>query len=427
VSAGISPDSGPAASPSRLAVEIAPVVLVLALLLWEVRVVLSPLVLFPLLCIVLWPQRRHPMVARLLATAGLLTAIWFLYENGALLAPFLLALAIAYLLAPLIAAAERRRVPRGLAITFVLLPFLAALVLLVVLLAPAVERQLVELAGRLPGLLSRIADWLLELRTRFLASSGGLLTPEQADRLRNLQPSDLVGMVDAQWQDVARRIWGALLGIGKGFSIALTVLGYLVVTPVVTFYLLKSWPRLTGRVQELVPPARRADLFGFLGEYDLLLGRYVRGQLTEATLVGVLTGGTLALLGFPGALLVGVIAALGNLVPYIGLPLSVIPGVLFALVSGAILPSLLKLGAVFFVVQFIDGSITGPRIVGGSVGLNPVWVMIALALCGSLLGFVGLLVAVPLAVLVKLLAQRAIARYRDSPLYAVAPAGGERS
>lgn len=423
MSAGGSPGSAPAASPSRLAVEIAPVVLVLGLLLWEVRVVLSPLVLLPLLCIVLWPQRRHPIVARLLLTAALLTAIWFLYENGALLAPFLLALAIAYLLAPGVAAAERRRVPRGLAITFVLLPFLAALVLLVVLLAPAVERQLVDLAGRLPNLLRRIADWLLELRTRFLASSSGLLTPEQADRLRNLQPSDLVGMVDAQWQDVARRVWGALLGIGKGFSVALTVLGYVVVTPVVTFYLLKSWPRLTGKVEQLVPPAKRADLFGFLGEYDLLLGRYVRGQLTEATLVGVLTGGALALLGFPGALLVGVIAALGNLIPYIGLPLSIIPGILFALVSGAILPSLLKLGAVFFVVQFIDGSITGPRIVGGSVGLNPVWVMIALVLCGSLLGFVGLLVAVPLAVLVKLLAQRAIERYQRSAIYAEAPSG----
>ena len=205
------------------------------------------------------------------------------------------------------------------------------------------------------------------------------------------------------------------------------MLGYVVVTPVGTFYLLKAWPRLTGKVEELVPPVRRADLFGFLGEYDLLLGRYVRGQLTEATLVGMLTGGALALLGFPGALLVGVIAALGNLIPYIGLPLSIIPGVLFALVSGAILPSLLKLGAVFFVVQFIDGSITGPRIVGGSVGLNPVWVMIALVLCGSLLGFVGLLVAVPLAVLVKLLAQRALARYHESPLYAGAVAGGDSS
>lgn len=405
----------------RLAVEAALGVLVLGALLWQVRVVLSPLLLFPLLCVVLWPHRRHSAVSRLLLTSGALTSVWFLYVTGSLLAPFLLAFGIAYLLAPPVASLERRRVPRGLAIAVVLLPFLGALAVLMVLLIPAIEQQVVDLAGRLPDVVRRLADWLLSLRTRLLASGGGLLTPEQAERLRTLQPSDLVGLVNERWQEIAQRVWSALLGIGRGVSVAFTVLGYLVVTPVVTFYLLKAWPRLTSRMEELVPPGRRTEVFGFLREYDVLLGRYVRGQLTEASLVATLTAGGLFLLAFPGALLVGVIAGIGNLVPYIGLPISIIPGVLFALVSGAVLPSLLKLLAVFFVVQFIDGSVTGPRIVGGSVGLDPVWVMIALALFGSLLGFVGLLVAVPLAVLVKLLARRAIERYRASELYTGGP------
>jgi predicted PurR-regulated permease PerM len=167
----------------------------------------------------------------------------------------------------------------------------------------------------------------------------------------------------------------------------------------------------------MVPPARRQAVFGFLAEYDELLGRYVRGQIVEATLVGVLTGGALWLLGFPGALLVAVIAAIGNLVPYIGLPLSIIPGLAFAFVSSEPWSNLIKLLAVFAVVQFIDGSITGPRIVGKSVGLNPVWVMVALVLFGSLLGFVGLIVAVPLAVLVRMLVARAVTRYQGSTLY----------
>lgn len=397
--------------------------LLFALLLWGVKEILSPILLFPLLCVVLWPQRSNRTVARLLVTTGALTTVWFLYVTGALLAPFILALAIAYFLAPLVAAVERRRVPRWLAIVLVLLPFLTTLALLLVLLVPAVENQLTQLAGQLPSLIRRIADWLLALRTRFLATSGGILSPEQAQRLRDLEPADLVGMVNASWEAIGRRIWAALLGVGRGVGVALTILGYVIIAPVVTFYLLKSWPRFTAMLGELVPPAGRAGLFGFLAEYDRLLGRYVRGQLTEATLVAVLTGGALALLGFPGALLVGVIAGIGNLVPYIGLPLSIIPGVLFALVSGAVWPSLLKLVIVFGVVQFVDGSITGPRIVGGSVGLDPVWVMIALALFGSLLGFVGLLVAVPLAVLVKLLATRGLERYRQSPIYTGAATG----
>lgn len=398
--------------------EIAPAVLLLGALLWQVRVLLSPLVLFPLLCIVLWPERHHQPVARFLVATGVLTAVWFLYKVGALLAPFLLALSIAYLLAPLVETLQRARFPRTLAIVTVLLPFLLALVGLLLLLIPALERQLTELASRVPALTQKLADWLLHLRSRLLESSGGLLSDAQTQRLREIQPSDLVAMVHDQWAAIARRIWRALLGIGKGFSVAITVLGYLVVTPVVTFYLLMAWGRLTRKVEELVPPARREAFFAFLKQYDSALGRYVRGQLTEATLVAVATGGALALLNFPGAVLVGVIAGVGNLVPYIGLPLSMIPGILFALVSGAVWPSLIKLAAVFAVVQFVDGAITGPRIVGDSVGLNPVWVMIALALFGSLLGFVGLLLAVPLAVLVKMLASRAFERYKASAVYA---------
>ena len=413
------PAAGPAAplQPARLAVEIAPVVFLLALLLWDVKGILSPIIVFPLLCVVLWPQRGSRTVRRLLGTTGALTAIWVLYVTGALLAPFILALAIAYLLAPLVAAVVRRRVPRSLAIVIVLLPFLAALALLLVLLIPAVESQVTQLAGQLPVLIRRVVDWLLTLRTRFLASSGAILSEGQAQALRNLQPADLVDLVNTRWAEIARRSWSALLGVGKGVSVALTILGYVIVTPVVTFYLLKSWNKFTARIEELVPPARRAGLFGFIAEYDRLLGRYVRGQLVEASLVAVLTGGALAILGFPSALLVGVIAGIGNLVPYIGLPISIIPGVLLALASGSVWPSLFKLVAVFAAVQFVDGSITGPRIVGESVGLDPVWVMIALALFGSLLGFVGLLVAVPLAVLVKLLAKQALERYRSSDLY----------
>lgn len=414
----------PAGQPGRAlraAAEVVPAVLVLGALLYQVREVLSPLVLLPLLALVLWPQRHQPYVARVLVAATLLTALWLLSVTGSLLAPFVLALAFAYLLAPVVAWLERRRIPRPLAILLTVLPFLGAVVLLLLLLLPSVERQVVDLAGRLPAVLQRFGQWLLDLRTRLLASGGGLLTEEQAAWLRNLQLTDLGAMVQARWADLARHAWSAFVGLGKGVSAVVTILGYVVVTPVVTYYLLASWDRFTARLADLVPPAKREAVFDFLSEYDRLLGRYVRGQLTEATLVGTITGVSLALLGFPGALLVGVIAGLGNLVPYVGLPLSIIPGVLLALVSGAVLPSLLKLAAVFAVVQFIDGSITGPRIVGSSVGLNPVWVMIALVLFGVVLGFVGLLVAVPLAVLVRMAVQRGLARYRVSEYYAGAP------
>jgi len=423
----LTPDAGTgtgiAGRGMRLVGLVAPAVLLLALLLWTVHEVLSPLPVFALLWIVLWPERRNRHVARLLAAATALVTLWLFWIAGSLVAPFVLGLAFAYLLSPAVAWLAERRVPRALGSVLVVIPFLLLIVLLLVLLIPAVGKQVVQLAQQLPLLFNRLADWLDRLRTSFLAANQGLLSEAQAAKLRSLSTGDLAAVVQGRWQDILSAAWGGVIGIGKGVSLSLTILGYVVVTPVVTYHLLNSWQKITAWVQGLVPPARRGELFTFVDEYDRQLGRYVRGTLTEATLVATLTGVGLGIVGFPGALLMAVSAGLGNLIPYIGLPLSLIPGLILALTSGAIGPSLLQLVVVYGIVILMDQVLMGPRIVGGAVGLNPVWVMIALALFGLLLGFVGLLVAIPLAVLVKMLATRALARYRASGYYAGGPAG----
>ena len=422
----IAPDAGagarsPAGRGMRLTGLVAPAVLLLAVLLYTVRGMLSPLVVYALLWAVLWPERRNRHAARLLAAASALVAVWLLWAAGTLLAPFVLGLAFAYLLAPAVRWLARRRVPRWLGSLAVLLPFLALVVLLVLVVVPTIGQQAGQLAQKLPVLVQRLGDWLDRVRTSFLASNQGLLTPEQAAKLKSLGAADLVSLAQSRWQDLLHAAWGGLLGIGRGVSLALTAVGFVVVTPVVTYHLLNAWDRITAWVAALVPPARRDAVLGFVAEYDAQLGRYVRGQLTEATLVATLTGIGLGLLGFPGALLVAVSAGLGNLVPYIGLPLGLLPGLVLALASGDVGVALLQLAGVYVVVQLIDQVVTGPRIVGGAVGLNPVWVMVALALFGLLLGFVGLLVAIPLAVLVKLLAHRALTRYRASAYYTGQP------
>jgi predicted PurR-regulated permease PerM len=401
----------------RLAVEVVPAVLLLGALLYAVRTVLSPVVLLALLLMVLWPERRQPIVGRLLIAAAALTVLWVLASTGSLLAPFLLGLALAYLLAPAVAWLVRHRVPRALAIIVTLLPFLGAVILLVAFLVPAVERQVVDLTTRLPSLLQQFGTWLLDLRTRFLASGPTFLTDEQAAWLQNLQAGDLVAMVQQRWGTVARGAWAAFIGVGRGLGTAVAVALYVVVTPVVTFYLLASWDRFLASLARLVPPARRDATFGFLREYDHLLGRYLRGTLAAAALVGVVTGGGLAILGFPGALLVGVIWGVGNVIPYFGLVLSMIPAVLLALVSGAVVPNLIKLAIVIVVEQLME-AVTGPRIVGSAVGLNPVWVMVAIGFFSVTLGFVGMLLAVPLAILVRMAVERGLARYRASEYYA---------
>jgi len=201
--------------------------------------------------------------------------------------------------------------------------------------------------------------------------------------------------------------------LGTAFS----VLGYVVLTPVLGYYLLRDYDRITERVRELIPPRKRPTWTAFLAEYDTLLSRYLRGQLLTAAVVGVLTALLLWIVRFPYAGLVGAVAGVFNLVPYLGLVVSLVPALLIALLSGSVLVSLLKIAIVFAVVQILEGSVLSPRIVGGSVGLHPVWVILALAVGGFFLGLVGLLLAVPAAVLIKLLLRGALERYRRSAFY----------
>jgi predicted PurR-regulated permease PerM len=152
-------------------------------------------------------------------------------------------------------------------------------------------------------------------------------------------------------------------------------------------------------------------------EFDNLLSRFLRGQLIEAILVGILTWLGLLILHVPYAGLVGVVAGIFNLIPYLGLVVSIIPVLIIALLSGHFVSIIARAGIVFFIVQLIDGSITGPRIVGGSIGIHPVVVILALAVGSFFFGFVGLLLAMPAAILIKLLARDAIVRYKRSALY----------
>src|SRR5690606_4436778 len=305
-------------------------------------------------------------------------ALWLLRTTGFLLAPFILAMVLAYILDPAVDVLERRRVPRGLAVLLLALPVVGALALALVFGVPALGRQVDALIEQAPVLLERLVHWgeaLLDRLSR--VDIPGLREDLVLEQLRAFDAERMVAVLQERQTEIARRAWAAVLGLGKGIGTALTVIGYLVLTPVLAFYLLKDYDRIVARLRPLVPRSREREWLAFLSEYDALLSRFMRGQVAAAAIVGILTWLGLFVLGFPYAGLVGAVAGVFNLVPYLGLVVSLVPAVIIALLTGNVLASLLKVAVVFGVVQFLDSSVTGPRIVGGSVGLHPVWVMLA--------------------------------------------------
>jgi predicted PurR-regulated permease PerM len=243
------------------------------------------------------------------------------------------------------------------------------------------------------------------------------------ERLRTIDQAATLAFLRERQEAVVGWLMSAVLGLGRGIGSVMTILGYVVLTPVLTFYLLRDWDRLTRAVADLLPHERREGVVAFATDCDRLLSRYLRGQVTVALAIGAITGIGLAVARFPHAATLGLIVAIFSVVPYLGLLLSLLPAVFIALVSaGGVALSLLKVAIVYGIAQTLEGAVISPRIVGESVGLHPVWIVLALAVGGFFFGFVGLLIGVPGAVVVKLLLQRAIERYKASEVYLRQPA-----
>lgn len=395
-------------------VQAAVVVLTFAALLWALQDILNPFLLFLALLALLVPFRGLPGRALLLGVGGALATFWLIETTGALLAPFLVALGIAYLVDPLVDRLEARGLARTPAIALLALPVVGLVAVALFVAVPLIGQQLGELIDRAPVLLERIVEWLGRLQQRV---RGLPIGDQMIGRIEEIDGEMVVAFLEDRRSELAERAWQGALGLGRGIGSALTVLGYVVLTPVLTFYLLRDWNGIVERLRELVPPARRESWVGFAHEYDRLLARYLRGQITVAITIGVVTALGLWIAQFPYALLVGVVVTVFSVIPYLGLVLSLVPAVLIALVSGDPGLSLLKVAIVFAVAQGLEGSVVSPKIVGDSVGLHPVWVVLAIAVGGFYFGFVGLLLAVPGAVGVKLLAARGIERYRASDLF----------
>jgi predicted PurR-regulated permease PerM len=400
------------------------VILAAAAFLFSVRIVLSPFIVYLVLLLLIspWAGTRFHMLT--VTAATFLIVVWLLKTLGGLLAPFILGFVLAYILDPVVDRVQRRGVKnRGLAVALLAVPTLLLLTLAIVFGVPALIQQLQAFVEQVPEALQRGVTWLQNLRARVLAGQIPLLRGEAFARmLESFSPERVAAYIDQQQALIARRVWGAVLGVGRGVGIALSILGYVVLTPVLTIYLLIDFDRLVERAGALIPRDKRDIWVPFMTEYDSLLARWMRGQMLAALIVGVLTWLGLWIAGFPYPALVGAVAGVFNLVPYLGLVVSAIPAILIALLSGNIVASLIKAAIVFAVVQTIDSSVTGPRITGGSVGLHPVWVILAIAVGSFFFGFVGLLLAMPAAVFIKLIVREALKRYRHSDVYEGEPA-----
>jgi len=395
-----------------------------------------------------------PLLRRLLYALGIMAVIAFSFYTFSLLrtvlatainvlAPFLTGLLLAYILAPVVVALQTRlRLGRimGTLVLFLLIVSTAALLLGVLI--PAVVTELIDLfkllKATLPDLLNRLSQ-----RAPFQIDDA--LVKSVQDYIRSLEISfeklasmllpGLKTMATEGFETVGKATMGFFSGIGSvvGFF------SFLIFVGIINFYLIVDWERIGPLIRKMVAPHRRERFFDVLNKIDAAMGGFLRGQLTVSAIVGTMFAVGLfgvSLMGFPAlrnyCLLIGTAAAIGGFIPYLGPIIGLTPAVLILLLTMGVdwstkLLTLVLLVALFALIQAIEGFVLQPRIVGKGAGLHPLVVLFALIL-GAQFGIGGMIAAVPLASVIRVLILEFYwlpVEHRESLL--AAAAAGERA
>ncbi|KQO53631.1 MULTISPECIES: AI-2E family transporter [unclassified Methylobacterium] len=340
---------------------------------------------------------------------GLGIVALLLYLLSGVMLPFVAGLALAYLLDPMADRLQRLGLGRLSASLLILAMFVVGLVVILLIVVPLAANQISALVTTFPGMVSRLQGIIVERVGPILTRVGG------ADVLNDLQSSvgTLVGQGGTWFLAFLKSLW-------SGSQALVSIASLLVVTPVVAFYLLVDWDRMVATVDGWTPPRHRTTVRRLAGEIDRAIIGFVRGQTLVCLILGTFYAVGLFFVGVNFGVLIGMIAGFLTFIPYVGTLVGFLLSVGVALVQFWPTSDWLHIGltvAVFVVGQFFEGNVISPKLVGDSVGLHPVWLMFALLAFGSLFGFLGLLLAVPVAASIGVIVRFAISRYLQSPLY----------
>jgi predicted PurR-regulated permease PerM len=338
--------------------------------------------------------------------AGIVFTGIMIYLLAPVLSPFLTGALLAYLGDPVVDWLEKHKLPRTGAVVIVFVAIILVVAILPFVLIPLIEAQLSSLVAKLPEYIDYIESSFIPLITETL----------HIDR-ETLSLETLKQAVLHNWREVGGIAGKIVNTISQSGLAVLALIANLVLVPVVTFYMLRDWDDIVAKVHALLPRKHEPTITKLAKDSDEVLGAFIRGQLMVMIALGVIYSIGLSIMGLDLAILIGMIAGLVSFVPYLGS----IVGILLAGVATVMqfqdVVYLLAVAVVFGVGQGIEGMLLTPLLVGDKIGLHPVAVIFAVMAGGQLFGFVGVLLALPVAAVVMVLLRHGVQQYRASTLY----------
>ncbi|MDA8251773.1 MAG: AI-2E family transporter [Rhodospirillales bacterium] len=353
------------------------------------------------------PAREATRAQRLALLVGLLVVAWLALQLFAsVLLPFVAAAGIAYFLDPPTTRLTRAGVPRGAAALLMVVTLIAAGLMFALLLYPLILSQIGLLIGRVPTYVNALRGFATEVIARLQERLG----PDYVDeKLRDL--------VSGQAGAMLGFLAGALSRlIGGGFAL-FNVISLAVVTPVVAFYLLRDWPRIVARVDGWLPRRYAGVLRAQAREVDRILSAWVRGQAVCCLVLALFYAVGLSAVGLELGLIVGLAAGVLSFIPYVGTITGAVTSIGLAFAQFPTWIGIAMVAGVFVAGNLLEGYVIYPRFLGDRVELHAVWVIFALFAGGAAFGFLGVLLAVPVAAVIGVLSRFWLRRYLASPLY----------
>ncbi len=357
-------------------------------------------------------ESRSWLLLALLAVAG-----WLVYLLAPVITPFAISAVLAYFGDPLVDRLEkaslwRWKVGRTLAVIIVFVLMLSLLTLILLILVPLLVDQVRLLVERFP-------DWI----EWFSGTALPWLTSKVGFELKGFDAAQFTGMLKQYWKEISTAAFGVIDVISRGGVAVATWLTHLILIPVVTFYLLRDWDALVRGIHDLLPRNMEAEISRLAAEVDEVLGAFFRGQLMVMLALGVIYTLGLSVVGIELAVLIGMGAGLLSIVPYLGSIVGVLIAAVAAIFQFQDSFHLVMVLLVFAVGQAAEGMYLTPKLVGDRIGLHPVTVIFAVLAGGQLFGFLGILLALPVAAALNVLVRHAHQKYRRSDLYTSAPDG----
>ncbi len=348
-----------------------------------------------------------PKINKTIAWLTLIVAVLvaFTVSVQSILLPFVLGFVLAYFLQPAVDGLQCKHISRGLATSLVVVLFCWVVLMLFLIFVPLLQAQIMTLMVKIPAVAQMIWNHIREI----IIYAQENIAQERLEQLS--------GAVSQTVVNVFNSLGTGLLKMLSGGAVVFNVISLLLITPVVLFYVLRDWKGVETKMTELIPDKQKERVLSVMEEINRTLSGFIRGQATVCLVLGVFYALGLSLAGLDFGLLVGFLSGILSFIPYFGFLTGVILSILLGLVQQGGWSLWIGLLVVFSLGQVLESYVLTPKLVGDKVGLHPVWVIFALLAGGVLLGFLGVLIAVPVAAVIGVFVRHILVWYKNTSVY----------